>query len=1222
MRIIKPYGRSNLAADSSGRLQRTLLLSSDRTSQQNIETFAKSHDELVIAQWISTIDKIVAIPKGTSKPSADQHRLRERIGKAAWSHLVSHNLLPGLADPDTAARLIQIWDMRIASYGEPVRSSSKSNPRTPRVKGRWYQRFAGDVAPGNVDAEAVALRIHEHLYERAYRLGSEKKKLAGHIEARARSIAENGLHSTLAKKPWDDKDVYEYSRFNVAQDIRTRASKREKGEDGAGTTKVTASISGAALYEHWARLMVGKDGKPLPVAQAKSCHPGLFALHMAVKDCYARLLKRHRKHPREDERRLEESAICRILPHDMESLLQLVEAMRTNRDLSALVRLGKVIHYTSSDPSRDDPENLQNHWPATVSGSYFWTSDGQAGIKRNEAFVRVWRHVIGLAARTAKDWADPAGRLHKDILGRREITTALSDSHFDPDAFDRKCALLFGAQASLFTEGKNIDFKKSVLESALKALVRLRNSSFHFTGRGGFLKALEGLGNVEDVSEAPAVRKILQQLIASDRQSVAERTRTLMQSAQFPTFLQDDQIRCLYTAIITANQADLPLPRFSQILKRAQIEKLLPPAVNRLALQDPARNCQFHALKLLYERPFRAWLTACEAELLNGFIGRAIARSTNAARALAKPEARKWSDLIIARVEALGQLERGDGIHAFFSRLSAATASEMRVQNGYQSDGERAREQSAYIEKFKCEVLALAFRHYLDKSGFGFLLTVDNAAPIALEQRCALDGLPKPPVVDSSGHWEAMLYCLLHLVPVDAVSQLLHQLRKWEILAATPEPASSEEVHRNTRLQEILGLYLDMHDAKFSGVSKLTGTDAFRKLFEDERDFETVFPRQGADDEVGRVALRGLREIMRFGDHIALSEVFRQFGVTRRQVADYLKMETPDTDGTTPIAHLQLRREALHETWVLKGDKGFGPDERRGYVEALSGIVRHRHLSAQVLLTNHTRLHRLLMTVLGRLVDFAGLWERDLYFVSLALIHSQGETVASVFDTKGRNFLLEGRIRDALRHINDDAPFSLIDRLRSYFGPELAQRNDPNAATRNDLMHFNPLNDLEEGKIDLTDLINRTRQLMKYDRKLKNAVSKSVSDLLAREGIDVVWEIAAAGAYHRLDRPCIASRHAQHLGSMRLFPANSKMGERGKLICETLHGAQFVAMVASMFNGRVRERPQKCVSDLSPGSINWQQTHQIHQRKGQNYKKGKQKGPVNGRKSSSRSEKW
>jgi hypothetical protein len=590
----------------------------------------------------------------------------------------------------------------------------------------------------------------------------------------------------------------------------------------------------------------------------------------------------------------------------------------------------------------------------------------------------------------------------------------------------------------------------------------------------------------------------------------------------------------------------------------------------------------------VYERPFRSWLTTCTAATLNGFIERAVERATDAARKINAKGDEDFRDVIVAKADGLGRLAEGDDIQVFFFNLSAETASEMRVQRGYDSDPVQARKQAKYIEDLKCDVLALACADYLKQAGFEFLLKFSEDTRKAETVLFDLDGLPASEVDASGEDWQAMLYFLIHLVPVDEIGKLLHQMRKWEILAGKPaggdhrrQGGEGAMIGRVRRVQAVLGLYLEMHDAKFEGGAALIGVDHFKGLFETDELFSRVFPAQTDDDDDRRIPRRGLREIMRFGHLTALRPIFDEYPVK----ADDVGAVERATDGKSGIAATQKARESLHEKWS-RNRREFDADDRRAYVEALAEVVRHRHLAAHVTLTNHVRLHRLMMAVLGRLVDYSGLWERDLYFATLAVIQRSGRSPTNVFTPKGIARLEQGRIVDALRELGEtDDARSVKDGLHRHFGAVYERRN-ANVGTRNFFTHFDMLRP-DRLPVDLTACVNAARRLMAYDRKLKNAVSRSVKELLYREGLVVDWTMDAETDHH-LSEARVATRQAPHLGKAKLFERqdHSKHGRpRYHFINENLHGTAFVRMVAALFGGDAREQPS--IAELDLNGIDW-----------------------------------
>ena len=1146
MLIVKPYGRSETVFDGDDALRRKIRRNVDGLPADvlaDVASFAESHPELVVAQWISAIDKIAAKPKPGDKPTAEQRCLREKLGRAAFDLLTREGILDL---SEEGAERKRRWWAKIHPYGEGDDRKARG-----RAKGRWYTRFAGDREPRDIDdrvAGAIVGKVREHLHRAEYRIGGDRpNKRQGRIAARGESVAV-GV-SALSERfpgeasPWSEWDEEKYrAAGDVAGPIR-RAAEQEEGAN----RRVSMRDAAPVLYEQYGRLFRDRDGgKVFSIAEARKTFPGLFALHCAVKDAYARALKEHRK-----------TSIARVLPADMDALFRLIGRKSDNRELAALVRLGKTIHYEATPPlGADTPGDVVDNWPAdvAVAHSRYRTSDGQSEIKRNEAFVRVWRNTVALAARTAKDWADPCDRIGWDklkkrpidILGKLQIEQATGND-FRADDYRRKLQILFGDRAGLF-EGDDA-FRRSVLRLALKGWAELRHSSFHFKGRGGFARELRRGAEGAPGPALSAARRLLKR----DAEERDGRLVETLRGAHVEHYFDQGRLNALVHTVLAGAPPLSPLPRFRRVLNRAEnawrckpYVLRLPPPENWAALEKPGRLCRYTVVKTLYERAFPAWLEERSHKTLNAWIEHAAKRATEEARNINKDK------FAVARSAGLVRLETGERIAKFVDRLAIATATELRVQRGYGSDADKARKQAKYIDDLRCDVVGQAFETWLNEARLAWVLKDPGDGPLPESERGDLAAAPPVSAAPEKepDDWETVLYFLLHLAPVDAVNRLQHQLRKWSVLEGKPS-AEAEAVGR------LLDLYIAMHDAKFEGGEGMAGAAALKGLFEDEKTFLRVCPEQPCEDAERYVPLRGLREVLRFGGLRPLMPVFENHPIRAGDVNGLAVFENGE-EGDSPIARRQREREDLHEKWTRK-KKTFSDENRKAYRAALAGVVEHRRLAAHVRLVNHARLHRLLMEVLGRLVDYAGLWERDIYFTTLALVRLRGKMPADVFDPKGLEYLRKGRIVEALRrskrrieNARDGDGQAIFHQLKRLFGCDFLDGEGGATSIRNDLTHFNMLQGRqgETKRLDLTATVNDTRRLMTYDRKLKNAVSRSIVELMARENLDLAWKMEE----HRLAGATVKAQQAIHLGDKKLK--------------EDLHGKEFVAMAAALFAGK------------------------------------------------------
>ena len=1145
MLIVKPYGRSDAVFDKNNALCRRLRLRPKDSGPHGIGEFAGGHAELLVAQWISAIDKIARKPVGRNLPTREQRQLREVLGAAAWN-VLRDNVLNGRV-PDG---LDKLWRRKVHPYGD-----QDDNRSHGRERGRWYARFAGDLEPGKIgkaEAVEIARKIGEHLHESEYRIGGRPDKRQGRIAARAQSIAGN-VAMPLRKRPeagWTEADLELYrAAGDAAAAIRSAAKELE-----ANDCRVGPAVAAKVLQAQYAQLFVGEDGAPLSISGAKERKPGLFALHMAVREIYRRILKDHGKDRKEHGARRRKVSV--LLPADMDALFALVDAMGRNRDLAALVRLGKLVHYTAApnpnDPASagDEPAHAIDFWPGEeeIDSSRYRTSAGQSEVKRNEAFVRIWRGVVALAQRTLTDWADPDGEIGRDIFLGGSIEKAVTEDFFDSDAFDAKLRLLFGSRANLFRETD----QRVILRLALEGWAELRNGSFHFVGRGYFVRALRRGLDGSNIPHTKEASEAVGNLLKADLEERSARLAASLAAAHVGHYYEEEQIAALLAAVADGAQANAPLPRFHRILVRAEnawrrgrFRLALPGPDNRRTMEtNPGRLARYIALKTLYERAFPAWLEQRDACALNVWIGRATARATEAARSINKdPDA-------TARSAGLVELKDGDGIADFADRVAALTATEYRIQRGYQSDPDAAREQAKHLEDLRCDVVAQAFHAYLADAGFVWALDDPDEGPLPETENADLQKITPPQHIDfpeEDTEWLSRLYFLIHLVPVEAVSGLRHQLRKCAVLEPVPDPDVAA-------VERLFGLYLDMHDAKFEGGEGVAGAEALRELFASEAVFRRVCPKTG--DAGSHVPWRGLREMLRFGGgEPRLMPVFRIRPIDSEVVDELESLEVEPASGDlSPVVTAHERRERLHAAWVKK--KHLSREDSDAYREALETVVRHRQRAAHVRLANHARLHRLAMAVLARLADYAGLWERDLYFVALALVRLRGVEPKEVFSEKELAELKRGQIVFALREdrSKDAAPESdskkaIKQDLRRLFGKDFLD-NDDVAGIRNGFAHFNMLRSGANEVFDLTAAVNDARRLMAYDRKLKNAVSRSIVELLARENLDLAWKMED----HRLAAAVVKSRQAEHLG--------------GREITEDLHDPIFVTMAAAMFGGR------------------------------------------------------
>jgi hypothetical protein len=297
------------------------------------------------------------------------------------------------------------------------------------------------------------------------------------------------------------------------------------------------------------------------------------------------------------------------------------------------------------------------------------------------------------------------------------------------------------------------------------------------------------------------------------------------------------------------------------------------------------------------------------------------------------------------------------------------------------------------------------------------------------------------------------------------------------------------------------------------------------------------------------VPIRGLREAMRFGNLSGLQEVFKNHKIRDRYRIGLAQRE--NKTGVDSVSAQHVVRTGIHANWVrLKNI--VTPDDIVKYKVALQEISAHRELSAHVRLINHVQAQRLQMSVLGRFVDFAGMWERDLYFATIGLMVETGKSPDQIFTTQERlDKISQGRVIKALQLAckkgnNPD----IYQKMQEFFGDDFLYGQNSKVLIRNKIQHLHFATKAPDKSQNLTTLTNDMRRLMSYDRKLKNAVSKSIIDMMTRENLGLEWKMKD----HQLCGAVLYTHQAKHMGCDELL--------------ENLNTSMFTEVIATLFGGK------------------------------------------------------
>jgi len=252
----------------------------------------------------------------------------------------------------------------------------------------------------------------------------------------------------------------------------------------------------------------------------------------------------------------------------------------------------------------------------------------------------------------------------------------------------------------------------------------------------------------------------------------------------------------------------------------------------------------------------------------------------------------------------------------------------------------------------------------------------------------------------------------------------------------------------------------------------------------------------------------------------------------------------------------------------------------RNYQTVATAAAIHNFQANGARLNDHVRLHQIAMRVLTRLTDYTLIWERDRLFAFIGMLYKEtggaglkpafgpgikrnaspqigilvtapdllrrAETEpdqvfipyldpetgfdAPPFEERCK-MLSEDHARKFQLHFINAGERSSELALRSnekpggYDACKTFKRGSRKQDIRNDLAHHNILDLPGRRGLNLTYVVNAVRSLMSYDRKLKNAVPKSIKRILGEEGLIIEWQMKD----DRLKKPTIYPDVETHL---------------------------------------------------------------------------------------------
>ena len=224
-------------------------------------------------------------------------------------------------------------------------------------------------------------------------------------------------------------------------------------------------------------------------------------------------------------------------------------------------------------------------------------------------------------------------------------------------------------------------------------------------------------------------------------------------------------------------------------------------------------------------------------------------------------------------------------------------------------------------------------------------------------------------------------------------------------------------------------------------------------------------------------------------------------------------------------------QENLHRKYARpRKDEKFTDEDYKEYEKAIGNIQKYTHLKNKVEFNELNLLQGLLLKILHRLVGYTSIWERDLRF-RLKGEFPENQYIEEIFnfDNSKNVKYKSGQIVEKYINFYKELYKDNVEKRSIYSDKKVKKlkQEKKDLYIRNYIAHFNYI---PHAEISLLEVLENLRKLLSYDRKLKNAVMKSVMNILKEYGFVAKFKI---GADKKIEIQTLESEKIVHLKNLK-----------------------------------------------------------------------------------------
>ena len=367
------------------------------------------------------------------------------------------------------------------------------------------------------------------------------------------------------------------------------------------------------------------------------------------------------------------------------------------------------------------------------------------------------------------------------------------------------------------------------------------------------------------------------------------------------------------------------------------------------------------------------------------------------------------------------------------------------------------------------------------------------------------------------GNRMSIFYLLLKLIDHRELTNLRGNLEKYESM--NKNKIYSEELN----IVNLVSLDNNKVRTNFSveaeDIGKFLKTETSIKNNKQLNNFSEIF----ADGE-NVIKHRSFYNIKKYGILDLLEKIVTKadLKITKEEIKKYknLQKELEKND-------FYRIQEKIHRKYNQKPNLISRTENKKDfndYKKAIENIQNYTQLKNKIEFNDLNLLQGLLFRILHRLTGYTSLWERDLQF-KLKGEFPEDKYIDEIFNSDRNN---------NQKYKSDGIAYKYVDFLIEKEEGKRAGKNkvkkrserERSFIIRNYIAHFNYIPDAEKS---ILEMLEELRELLKYDRKLKNAVMKSVKDIFKEYGFIVEFEISHESNSKKIKVLDVKSEKIKHL---------------------------------------------------------------------------------------------